>query len=467
MKGKFIGAGGCATLPQGSSQTIEELLENHKTSALQIPFKIVSKMIDEGTLPPNVTFTAEELRLIHKICYCHTAEGGYTVQQCPECGAKKIMYHGCRDRHCPICQKTNKLLWAEKRNSEIIDAPYGHLVFTVPHDLNGIILANKKVCLPIIQQAAMDTVVELARDQRFLGATTGGYAVLHTWNQHMEPHFHVHIVVPYVGITDDKKVVWLKSGDFFIPFKAMSDMFRGKVMSKLEDLRLQPDKLKFVGRDKQYINAWAWAKLKEKLYKDKDHWVTYGKEATPNAEAVTRYLAQYVNSICISDARIISATSSQVTFRARKDGDSKQHELVTVDPVTFVKRYCYHILPPGLHKIRYFGWMSNSVKKVNLELIKQAQSNVKFHQFCYGNGSAHDIILSEYGIDIDYCPFCKKGKMNVYVEHKGFFTFTPNKKGKKAKTQEKCLKPRIKPKPRPKKKNPGKTGSRKTKRKTA
>ena len=464
MRSGFIGLSGCVTPSEGPSQTIEELLENNKTPAIKIPFEVVGSMIDNGTLPPEVTFTEEERKLIHKIRYCHTAEGGYTVQQCPECGAKKIMFHSCRDRHCPICQKTNKLLWEEKRNSEIIDAPYGHLVFTVPHDLNGIILANKKVCLPIIQQAAMDSVVELARDQRFLGATPGGYAVLHTWNQHMEPHFHVHIIVPYAGITDDQKIVWRQSGDFFIPFKAMSDLFRGKIMAQLEDLRLQPDKLKFIGRDRQYINAWSWAKLKEKMYKDTKHWVTYGKEATPNAEAVTRYLAQYVNSICISDSRIISATSSKVVFRARKDGDANQHESVTVDPVTFVKRYCSHILPAGLHKVRYFGWMSNSKKKASLELFKQAQSNVKFHEFCYGNGSTHDIILSEYGIDIDYCPYCKNGKMIVYAEHKGFFTFKP-KKGKKAKSHGECPKPRIKPKPT--KLGLGKSGTRKNKRKTA
>ena len=418
MMGEFTNAGWHSAPLTSPPQTIEELLSNHKNPIIQIPFGIVDDMIEEGTLPLGVT---------------------------------------------------NKLLWEEKRNSEIIDVPYGHLVFTVPHDLNGIIMANKKVCLPIIQQAAMDSVVALARDKRYLGATPGGYAVLHTWNQHMEPHFHVHIVVPYAGITDDKKVVRLENGDFFIPYKAMSDLFRGKIMAQLDELRLQRDKLKFVGQDKKYISAWAWAKLKEKLFNDTVHWVTYGKEATPNAEAVTRYLAQYVNSICISDARIISATASQVVFRARKDGDSTQHEIVTVDTVTFVKRYCSHILPPGLHKVRYFGWMSNRRKKESLELFKQAQGDRQLHEFCYGSGSTHDIILSEYGVDIDYCPSCKEGKMRVYVEHKGFFTFTPKKKAKKAMAESagKSLKPRIKPKKKLKKPGLIKPGRGKTKKKAS
>src|SRR5262245_10063285 len=157
------------------------------------------------------------LRAMSAIESCRTAALGGHLYECDQCGSPQILYNSCRNRHCPKCQSLEKQRWLERRGEELLPVPYFHVVFTLPAELNELIWRNQRVLYDLLFHGASETLLEIAADPQHLGARLGFLAVLHTWNQQMTEHPHLHCIVPGGGLSMDRRR-WIgsPSPDFFL-----------------------------------------------------------------------------------------------------------------------------------------------------------------------------------------------------------------------------------------------------------
>jgi hypothetical protein len=157
-------------------------------------------------------------RVLEAIAACRTAQLGGHVEQCPQCGFERYAYHSCRNRHCPKCQSFTKAQWVADRQADLLPVPYFHTVFTLPHALNALVLGNKRQLLGLLFTAASQTLLQFGRHN--LGGQLGGIMVLHTWDQLLNAHFHVHCLVPGGALADDG-TRWVPTHPAFLfPVKA-------------------------------------------------------------------------------------------------------------------------------------------------------------------------------------------------------------------------------------------------------
>ena len=280
-------------------------------------------------------------RAILDIVACRTPAMGGHVFQCDGCGKTFYAYHGCRNRSCPACHSGQSRQWLEARSAEVLPCPYYHVCITVPSQLRRAFRSNQRDCYSLLMKASSQAVLELCADKRYLGAVPALMSVLHTWTAAMEHHPHVHLLVSGGGIGPDG-ASWrkTKAASFLIPVHALSRLVRGKFMALLKKAR--PD-------IEVQIAAEAW----------KRKWVAWSKPWGKGETAVLEYLARYVHRIAITNGRILAMDGETVTFRykARK---ARQMRLCTVTGHEFMRRFLQHVLPKGLHKVRYCGlWHSS------------------------------------------------------------------------------------------------------------
>ena len=354
----------------------------------------------------SMHLSEEQRKLVRDIQRCRTIGCGFNLEVCDECGCRRVHYNSCGNRNCPICNGLKKELWVDARSSEVIDAPYYHIVFTAPHELNPLFLANRPALFALFHKAVGQTVIELAKDPRHLGATPGVIQVLHTWSQKLLFHPHVHAVVSGGGLTGDRKLKVLEKGSFFIAESILSAMFRGKFLDALEKL-YRSGELRFPAGLASMENPADWDCFRDSLYRLK--WVAHVKETFNGNGNAIEYLGRYANKVAITDSRILSVSEDAVTFTVR-GADGKQSETETITPVEFVRRFLLHVLPKGFQKIRYYGYLNNSRRKNNLTLIFNLQGYRQFLQKYKGMDAAA-IILEKWGHDIHACPSCNSHKM--------------------------------------------------------
>jgi hypothetical protein len=151
--------------------------------------------------PPWLTWL--HVKVLLAIERCRTAALGGHVDECSRCGHRAISYNSCRNRHCPKCQSNARDRWLNARRSELLAAPYTHVVFTLPHELAPLALQNKEVMYGLLFRYSAETLIEIAKDPKHLGAEIGFFSVLHTWNQKLQHHPHVHCVVAAGGLSPD------------------------------------------------------------------------------------------------------------------------------------------------------------------------------------------------------------------------------------------------------------------------
>ena len=246
----------------------------------------------------------------YHIMNCKTGAFGVNVSVCEDCGCISVHYNSCRDRCCPMCQEFPKEKWVDARREDILDAPYFHVVFTVPEELNPIIYSNQKFLYAALYHAASDTLSELAADSKYLGTDIGYICILHTWGSTMNFHPHIHAIVLGGGL--DAKNHWKDNGkEFFLPIKVISKTFRGKYMAELKQL-WENDRLEFYGSAAPYKNYYTFKELLNTCYTKE--WIPYCKKPFNGAESVIRYLGKYTHRIAISNYRIKDMTESTVTF---------------------------------------------------------------------------------------------------------------------------------------------------------
>jgi hypothetical protein len=322
-----------------------------------------------GSYITRKNIRGQQKGLIHLLSACHTSLLGSHFEKCDNCHYLGKAYNSCRNRHCPTCQQKDKLEWLDKRMQDLLPVGYYHLVFTIPHELNPLCLKNKKVMYDILFNAASQTLLELSRDTKHLGANIGLITVLHTWGQNMMEHPHLHCIMPAGGLSFDKEhwVHTRKKNDFFIYYKVLSEKFRGKFLHLLK-LAHSKGELEFKGNLASIGGKGTFANFTDKLYRI--DWVVNIQKPLGKPEKILEYLSRYVFRIAITDRRIIEVKDRKVLF-SWKDYRTGLFRKMRLDTDEFIRRFLLHVLPQGFFKVRYYGIFSCRFRKQNIELARE------------------------------------------------------------------------------------------------
>ena len=332
---------------------------------------------------------------------CKTGAFGVNISVCEDCGCISVHYNSCRDRCCPMCQEFPKEKWVDARREDVLDAPYFHVVFTVPEELNPVIYSNQKLLYNALYHASSDTLQELASDSKYLGADIGYICILHTWGSEMNFHPHIHAVVLGGGL--DPGNHWKDNGeDFFLPIRVVSRLFRGKYLAELKQL-WENGKLEFHGTAEPYRNHYVFKELLDSCY-DKE-WVPYCKKPFDGAESVIRYLGKYTHRIAISNYRIKSVTDSSVTFTAKDYKNQGQWKEVSISGEEFLRRFLMHVPPKRFVRIRHYGLLSSRNKRSKITLCRNLLGCKKYLSRLK-DLDAPAIIRLLYNKDVCKCSSC-------------------------------------------------------------
>lgn len=299
---------------------------------------------------------------------CRTAALGGHLDECAHCGQRVISFNSCRNRHCPKCQANARQHWLQARERELLPTRYVHVVFTLPHELASLTLQNKKLVYDLLFKTTAETLMEIARDPRHLGAGIGFFSVLHSWNQKLEFHPHIHCVMPAGGLSADHTRWIATHPKFSLPVKALAKMFRGKLTDALKEA-FASGHLGFHGVMKPLSRPKIFAQLLRQAYRQK--WVVYAKPPFGGPEHALRYLGRYTHRVAISNHRLVSFKNDHVTFRWRDSAHKNKQRLLTLHVNEFLRRFLLHVLPPGFVRIRYFGFLSTRNRSTLLPLCFQ------------------------------------------------------------------------------------------------
>ena len=317
---------------------------------------------------PRKWLTGLHRKVWNAILRCRTAALGGHVDACSGCGHQVISFNSCRNRHCPKCQANARDRWLEARGKELLPTRYVHVVFTLPHQLSPLALQNKREIYSLLFRASADTLLQIARDPRHLGAEIGFFSVLHTWNQKLQHHPHVHCVVPAGGLATNH-TRWIDSQRrFFLPVEVLSEVFRGKFTDGLRKLHAER-RLAFHGALTPLQNTKTFAAWLRLLFRSK--WVVYSKRPFGGAQHALRYLGQYTHRVAISNHRLVALADGAVTFRWRDSAHKNKKRLMTLPADEFLCRFLLHVLPPGFVRIRHFGFLAHRRRRASLPLCAQ------------------------------------------------------------------------------------------------
>ena len=352
----------------------------------------------------NHRLPVSHLKVIEAVERCRTAALGGHLQQCDSCGFERPAYNSCRNRHCPKCQSLAKVKWLDKQKSELLPSGYFHLVFTLPHELNPLILINKKALIHILFQSVWQTLAQFA--QRRLGGTLGITAVLHTWDQTLLDHFHLHCLVPAGALSFDRNRWVSARQDFLFPVKALSLVFRAKFLDSLKK-SFDQNKLLLLGHIAHLADAQSFNVLLKGLRKKP--WVVYAKKPFGSAAPVLDYLGRYTHRVALSNDRIVSSSNGEVTFAYRDRKNQDRRKLMTLGAEEFIRRFLLHVIPKGFMRVRHYGFLANHCKEALSkcrQLIGLTPAPPPSPQ-----RSIEELMLALTGIDIHRCPLCQNGTL--------------------------------------------------------
>jgi hypothetical protein len=357
----------------------------------------------QPTMPGAATHVQNVLQ---RLKICRTAALGYHAYRCThaDCGYIKYQYHSCRDRHCPNCGAVKKQQWVEARMQELLPVKYYHVVFTLPHELNPLVMGHRKLLFKLLFDAAAQTLLCFAKDPRYLGATPGIISVLHTWGQQLSFHPHIHCIVSGGGIINGNQ--WKEgiknSYRFLFPVKAMQLVYRAKFLQALAQMIADGDVILPDKTDSKH--------LFNLLYKK--NWVVYAKAPFGGPHAVIEYLGRYTHKVAISNHRICSINpDNTITFDYKDYADNNAKKQMTLSSHEFIRRFEQHILPKRFTKIRTYGYLANRDRHYRInEVLKTMKlplhtGVVKIPLQLY--------MVEKYGIDTRECPCCKNKTMQL------------------------------------------------------
>lgn len=342
-----------------------------------------------------------EKRVMSAITACRTAMLGGHVEACGTCGAARVAYNSCRNRHCPKCQGPARAAWLAARQAELLPVPYFHLVFTPPPPIAAIAFQNKRLVYAILFRAAADAMTTLAANPRRLGARIGGLAVLHTWGQALAHHPHLHCVVPGGGLTPDGSR-WIASRPgFFLAVKPLARLFRHLFLDKLAKA-FAAGNLGFFGDLAPLADPAAFAARLAAMRRI--DWVVYAKRPFGGPAQVLAYLGRYTHRVAIANSRLVALDDTHVAFRWKDYRDNGATKVMRLKAEEFIRRFLLHVLPNGFHRIRSFGFMANGHRKAKLALCRAL--------FAEGGAAAENAsptpsgILRNQAVAAPACPHC-------------------------------------------------------------
>jgi len=343
-------------------------------------------------------------RVMQAIKNCRTSALGGHMEQCNLCGFQHPAYDSCRNRHCPKCQSLTKARWLEKQKSKLLPVDAFHLVFTLTHKLNPLILVNKRLLFNLLFQAVSETLLAFARTH--LRGTPGFTLVLHTWDQQLQDHFHLHCLFPK-GVLSFDQTCWIATRkNFLFRVEPLSIVFQGKFLDFLQKA-FDQHKLIFPGKTAPLADRANFSLLLKRLKKNR--WHVYAKKPFGSPQHLLDYLGRYVHRVALSNDRILSVHDGQVTFtyRDRKDGDRLKIRQLPVEE--FIRRFLLHVLPGGFMRIRHFGFLANPAKALRAKCRQLLGLNPDPPAIT--KKSTHELMLQLTGLDITRCPRCKMGTL--------------------------------------------------------
>jgi len=332
---------------------------------------------------------------------CHTAAMGLHHYKCDDenCNHIHYQYHSCGNRHCPNCGGLKKEQWIENLTAQLFPTAYYHVVFTVPHEFNPLILGNRKEMFTLLFEAASQTLLQFAADEKYLGATGGITAVLHTWGQDLAFHPHVHCIVSGGGVKDKR---WMeakrKNDKFLFPVNAMKKVYKAIFLKKLRIL-LTKGQLQTTGIHTDDV-------IQQAGYKN---WNVYAKAPFGNVASVVEYLGRYTHKVAITKHRIINITEADVTFRYKDYSDGSKQKEMTLPIAEFLRRFELHFLPKRFVKTRHYGYLQNHGKTKRLNAVRATMQLQPLPPKVQVPVAMR--MLEQYGHDITLCPKCKQGKL--------------------------------------------------------
>ena len=310
----------------------------------------------------------QQRRVMAAIEACRTPLLGAHVEQCEDCGAIRIAYNSCRDRHCPKCQGLARLQWLADRRAELLPVAYFHIVFTMPPSVAALALHNKAIVYDILFKAAAETIRRIGNDPRHLGAQTGMIAILHTWGQTLTHHPHIHCIVPGGGLGPDGRWVACRPG-FFLPVHVLSRLYRRLFLERLHAAFDSAD-LRFFGDLASWAEPDAFAVFL--AMQSRVEWVVYAKRSFGGPDQVLDYLGLYTHRVAMANGRLLACDQARVRFRWKDYRAGGKSKAMTLDADEFIRRFLLHVLPRGFRRIRHLGFLANVKRTGKLAQIRAA-----------------------------------------------------------------------------------------------
>jgi hypothetical protein len=365
----------------------------------------------------NQHLSPEQHKAMRDIERCRTARLGGHVDSCSlGCGYLAISYNSCRNRHCPKCQSLKQAKWLAERLERLLPVHYFHLVVTLPHELKPLARYNPEFVFNLLFESVSRALQQFARDYERLQAQVGFTAVLHTWDQDLNLHPHLHLVVTGGGLSEDGER-WIPAGNsFLLPVRALSKIIRGKFMEALEKAfregRLQ-------GKVQGLEGPVQFQRFSRKLKRKK--WVVYAKGSFGGSQNAYHYLSRYTHRVAIANHRLVSLAEGKVSFRARDNSRPGHQRLVTFTAPEFIRRFLLHVLPPRFVKIRHYGLMAPGNAKTKLEKARALLRLPKPPAHKEPKGQKLDppsepktwqeMLQALTGLDLTTCPNCGQGRL--------------------------------------------------------
>ena len=355
------------------------------------------------------TLSPEQRRVMRAIEQCRTARLGGHVEQCDACGHQRIAYNSCRNRHCPKCQSLAKARWLQARLADLLPVEYFHVVFTLPEQLASVALQNKRVVYNLLFAAAAETLRTIAADPRHLGADIGFLAVLHTWDQTLRHHPHLHCVVPGGGLAVQGEGWRSCRRGFFLPVNVLARLFRRLFLEGLARA-YEKGKLSFHGACAFLTKPTAFKRLLKSVHARE--WWVYAKRPFGGPTQVLSYLGRYTHRVAISNHRLLSLKEGKVTFswRDRRHGETRSTMTLSADE--FMRRFLLHVLPRGFQRIRQFGLLANR-RRGELARCRQLLGTTEqtVEPLCQDYKSLYQTLT---GTSLRQCPACHTGAMKFF-----------------------------------------------------
>jgi hypothetical protein len=359
----------------------------------------------------GASMSPAQRRVMTAIEVCRTAALGGHLERCDQCGHERNCFNSCRDRHCPKCQSLARAQWIEDRQSELLEVPYFHVVFTVPEEIAAIACQNKKVVYGILFHTTAQTLTTIAADPKHLGAQIGFFAVLHSWGQNLLFHPHLHCVVPGGGPSPDgQRWVSCRRPDFFLPVRVLSRLFRRLFLDSLQKA-FDSGKLQFFGALEPLQERLAFVQRLDRA--KASEWVVYAKRPFAGPQQVLDYVGRYTHRVAISNNRLLDIENDQVCFQWKDYRNGDQVKTMTLSADEFIRRFLFHVLPNGFQRIRYYGFLGNRYRQEKLEKCRRLLGMQMPNPLPAPRPEQdyRDRYEELTGFSLRQCPQCQRGRM--------------------------------------------------------